>query len=316
MDFDIKNRQIAVVIPAYKVQQQIESVIKSIPSFITDIIVVNDASPDQTQTIVEKLAANDSRIHLVSHKVNKGVGGAMVSGFKKALERNNDIVVKMDGDGQMNSKYLLDLITPILENKADYTKGNRFYDFVALRQMPAVRRFGNTALGFLTKIATGYWNVFDPTNGYLAIRAEKLKQLRLENIAKTYYFETSMLSNLYLVNARVLDIPLPAVYQDEKSNLSIRKTILEFPPRLFKDFLKRILLRYFLYDFSMVSVYLLIGIPMLLFGLVFGVVKWIDYASKAVAAPAGTVVLPTLCVLLGIQFLISAIHIDIQSVPK
>jgi glycosyltransferase involved in cell wall biosynthesis len=307
---------ITVVIPAFCVEKEIDTVLQSIPSFVNSIVVVNDASTDQTESVIRQAMQHDERIFLVCHAVNRGVGGAMISGFQKALTLPTDIVVKLDGDGQMDPAFLNNLIAPLLNNQADYAKGNRFYDFVALRKMPFIRRFGNTILGFLSKTATGYWNLFDPTNGYLAIRAEKLKQLNLANIASSYYFETSMLANLYLINARIVDVPIPAVYKGEISNLKISRVLWEFPFRLLKDFLKRIFLRYFLYDFSMVSVYIIIGVPMLLFGIIFGTIKWIDYAQRAVQAPTGTVILPMMCVLLGIQFLLSAIHIDIQSMPK
>ncbi|MFC2029085.1 glycosyltransferase family 2 protein, partial [Chloroflexota bacterium] len=211
---------------------------------------------------------------------------------------------------------LPDLLYPIIEDKADYSKGNRFLDFVALRQMPALRKLGNTVLGFLSKVSTGYWNIFDPTNGYFAIHIRKLRSLDLDKIDRSYYFEISMLANLYHVHARVVDVPIPAIYRDETSNLSIMNVLISFPPRLLRDFMKRMTLKYFLYDFSMASLYMLAGIPMVLFGAVFGVIKWVDYASRSLPAPTGTVILPMMCILLGIQFLLSAIHIDIQSMPK
>ncbi len=307
---------IAVIIPAYCVAKEIEGVLLSMPAFVDHIIVVNDGSPDQTAAIVEKRRKQDERIVLLSHPVNQGVGSAMLTGFQQALALQADLIVKVDGDGQMDLAFLPHLISPLLRNQADYAKGNRFYDFVALRKMPFIRQFGNTILGFLTKTATGYWNIFDPTNGYIAIRAETLNQLNLHTIARTYYFETSMLANLYLVNARVVDVPIAAIYRDETSNLKISRVVFEFPLRLLKDFLKRILLKYFLYDFSMASVYILTGLPMLLFGVIFGIVKWVEYARQALAAPTGTVILPVMCILLGIQFLLAAIHIDIQSTPK
>lgn len=312
----LESQHITVVIPAFCVEKEIESVLYSIPPFVKSIIVVNDASLDKTESIIQKVKLQDERVDLVSHPINQGVGGAMITGFKKAVDSGADIVIKLDGDGQMDPSFLITLITPLLNNQADYAKGNRFYDFVALRKMPFIRKLGNTILGFLTKTATGYWNIFDPTNGYIAIRAEKLKQLNLANIAASYYFETSMLANLYLINARVVDVPIPAVYKGEDSHLKISKVIFEFPPRLLRDFLKRIFLRYFLYDFSMVSVYITIGVPMLLFGIIFGAIKWIDFAQRAVEAPTGTVVLPMMCVLLGFQLILSAIHLDIQSMPK
>jgi hypothetical protein len=182
--------------------------------------------------------------------------------------------------------------------------------------MPLIRRTGNLGLSFLTKAATGYWNCFDPTNGYFAIRAEILEQLPLERIDQRYFFETSMLANLYLLDAFILDVPLPARYRGERSSMSIGRVLVEFPVKLFATLLRRLLLRYFLFDFSMVSVYLLTGIPLILFGLIFGSVKWIQYLQLGVPAPTGTVILPTLALILGIQILLSAIELDMNAAPK
>jgi dolichol-phosphate mannosyltransferase len=307
---------VAVVIPAYRVEQEIEKVILSLPTSVEYIIVVDDASPDRTAEIVELLFKEEPRLMLIRHERNQGVGGAMVSGFRKALDLGAQIVVKVDGDGQMDPKYIQDLISPLIHGIADYSKGNRFRDFVALRQMPIVRRFGNIALGFLTKAATGYWNIFDPTNGYFAIRTDVLAQLSLERIARTYFFETSMLAELYLIGAYVIEIPMPALYGKQSSSLVIHRVLFEFPFRLAFTFLRRMVLKYFLYDFSMVSIYLLSGVPLFLFGFIFGLAKWIKYATLMIPAPTGTVILPMMCVLLGIQFLLSAIQIDLQSIPR
>ncbi|MBK8620138.1 MAG: glycosyltransferase family 2 protein [Anaerolineales bacterium] len=307
---------IATVIPAYRVEQNIESVLQDLPAYIKHIIVVDDASPDSTSDLVTAAAKKDSRITLIHHTENLGVGGAMISGFRKALELGAQIVVKIDGDGQMDPAHIPALITPLILGKADYVKGNRFRDFQSLLQMPFVRRIGNLGLSFLTKAATGYWSIFDPTNGFFAIRAEVLTQLPLEKIDHRYYFETSMLANLYLIGALVMDIPIPARYRNETSNLSIRRSLFEFPFKLLITFLRRILLRYYIYDFSMMSLYLMIGIPLLLFGGIFGSVKWIEYASQNIPAPTGTVMLPTLSVILGIQILLSAIEIDMNSTPR
>jgi dolichol-phosphate mannosyltransferase len=318
MKFSTDNSlpSLAVVIPAYRVEQEIEKVVRSIPNYVQYIIVVDDSSPDRTTEILDLLTRDEPRLVLVRHDINQGVGGAMVSGFRKAIDLGAQIVIKIDGDGQMDPAYIQDLITPLIQGKADYCKGNRFRDFVALRQMPVIRRFGNIVLGFLTKVATGYWNIFDPTNGYLAIRTDVLAQLPLERIARNYYFETSMLSELYLIDAYVLDVPMPARYGNQPSSLVIYRIMFEFPFRLLITFFRRITLKYFLYDFSMVSIYLLSGIPLFLFGLIFGIIKWIKYASIMVPAPTGTVILPMLCVILGIQFILSAIQIDLQSLPR
>ena len=307
---------IAAVIPAYKVERDLEAVLRGLPPYIKHIVVVDDASPDSSAEIAAEAAKDDRRIVLIRHSKNQGVGGAMVSGFRKALELGAQIAVKLDGDGQMDPKHIPALVAPLIQGKADYVKGNRFRDFQALRKMPFVRRVGNLGLSFLAKAATGYWNIFDPTNGFFAVRAEILRQLPLEQIDRGYFFETSMLANLYLIGALAMDVPIPARYGNETSNLSVRRALLEFPFKLLYTFFRRILLRYYIYDFSMMSLYLLAGIPLLLFGGVFGAVKWIQYASANVPAPTGTVMLPTLSVILGIQILLSAIEIDMNSAPR
>ncbi len=312
----LRKYDIAVVIPCYHVEREIASVLNSLPRYVKHIIVVDDASPDNTAEFVTRSAKKDRRILLVRHEKNLGVGGAVVTGFRKALELGAQIVVKMDGDGQMDPAYLPELLAPLILGEADYAKGNRFRDFQALQKMPLIRRIGNMGLGFLTKAATGYWNLFDPTNGYVAIKTSVLAQLPLDRIDRSYFFETSMLGHLYLLGAVVRDIPMPARYGGEASNLSIRRILLEFPFKLSKTFLRRLILKNLIYDFSMESIYLLAGLPLLLFGLIFGIIKWVDYAARNIPAPTGTVMLPTLSVLLGIQFLIAAIEIDLRSTPK
>ncbi len=314
MKFD--SYDIATIIPAYRVERDIEAVLGGIPDYIKHIIVVDDASPDSTADLVTAAAKKDSRITLIQHRENQGVGGAMVTGFRKAMEFGAQIVVKLDGDGQMDPAFIPALLTPLIHGTADYTKGNRFRDFVSLRKMPFIRRVGNLGLSFLTKAATGYWSIFDPTNGYFAVRTEVLAQLSLDQIEKRYFFETSMLANLYLINAFIMDIPIPARYGNETSNLSVRRALFEFPVKLFKTFMHRILLKYYIYDFSIMSLYIIIGIPLLSFGLLFGTIKWIEYASRDIPAPTGTVMLPTLSVILGIQIMLSAIEIDINSTPR
>jgi glycosyltransferase involved in cell wall biosynthesis len=314
-NIDLRRYAIAAVIPCYRVEGEIEQVITNLPRYLKYIIAVDDASPDRTSEIIRKFAENDSRICLIRHEENQGVGGSMSTGFRKALELGAQIIVKVDGDGQMDTAYLPELLTPLIEARADYTKGNRFRDFHALQTMPLIRRLGNMALTFLTKAATGYWNLFDPTNGFVAIRSHVLAQLPLDQIDRRFFFETSMLASLYLIGAVVRDVPIPARYQGEGSNLSIRRTLLEFPFKLLKILFRRLILRNLIYDFSMASIYIFTGIPLLLFGLIFGSSRWLYYASRSIPAPTGTVILPTLSVILGIQFMIAAIEIDLRSVP-
>lgn len=307
---------IVAVVPAYRVEKEIESVLRSMPDFVKKIIVVNDASPDGTGALVEKLAIADNRVIQVNHEVNQGVGGAMITGFQKALELHAQVVVKVDGDGQMDPHDMPGLLAPLIRGEADYTKGNRFRDFQALSQMPLLRRFGNMFLSFLAKAATGYWNCFDPTNGYVAIRGDVLAQLPMHRIDRTYFFETSMLARLYLLGALVRDVPMRAHYGDESSSLAIRKVVKEFPRRLMTCFCKRIILKKFIYDLTMESFYLLSGLPMLLAGVLYGGYNWILYARSRVGAPTGTVVISAMLIILGFQILLAAVNLDLQSVPR
>ena len=311
----LRRARIVVIIPAYNVEAHIDSVIRSIPRYVTRIIVVDDCSVDRTSDVVEAAAQSDPRVLLVRHEVNKGVGGAMVTGFARALELRAQVAVKIDGDGQMSTRYLPSLVLPLIRGDADYTKGNRFRDFTALRHMPALRRAGNLGLSFLTKAATGYWNCFDPTNGYLAIRVDALTQLPLGSLHRRYFFETSMLSQLYLIGAVVKDIPMPAIYGDERSNLSVAKATFEFPSRLLVCLCRRVILKSFIYDFTLQTLYLILGLPMLLAGALYGLVNWIHYAHIDQPAPNGTVVISAMLLILGFQLVLSAISMDLQSVP-
>ncbi len=307
---------IAVVIPSYKVEKSIERVVSKIPDFIKFVIIVDDCSPDNLASVVKEKLAHDSRVIYVKNPQNMGVGGATVTGFKKAVSLGAEYVVKMDGDDQMDSKFLPDLLTPLIQDRADFSKGNRFHDFSSLKKMPFVRRMGNLGLSFLTKAATGYWNCFDPTNGYVAVKSSVLRKLKLDELSNRYYFETSLLAALYYEQVRIKDVPMPAIYGDEESNLSVTKVLFEFPPKLLRTYIKRILFKYFIYDFSIASIYLLFGLPMLIFGIFFGGYNWYYYASQNITAPTGTVMISVLNIILGIQFLMQAIQYDINQAPK
>lgn len=307
------DAKITVVIPCYKVEALIESTLASLPTWIDYLVLVNDCSPDKSLKILERLALNDRRITVLSNAVNKGVGGAMKTGFVHSLQTDTDIIVKMDGDGQMHPDYLPTLLQPLCNREAEFSKGNRFNDFEALKRMPASRRVGNLGLSFLIKAASGYWEVFDPSNGYLAMTKETLSRIVIANLADRYFFESSLLIELYYTGARIQDIPMPAIYGEEVSNLSVTRTLFGFPPKLMKAFLKRIVLSYFIYDFSITSIYMMAGLPLFLYGLIYGIVKWIHFASLDVAAPTGTVMLAVLPFILGFQMLLSAIQHDIDS---
>jgi glycosyltransferase involved in cell wall biosynthesis len=312
---DVSSGTVALVVPAYNVENELPAVLTDIPTGVQHVIVVDDGSTDGTSRVIDRYAADDDRIVKLGHPKNRGVGAAMQTGFKKALELEADFVVKVDGDGQMPLESLPSLLRPLQSGAASFAKGNRFRDFGALRSMPLLRRIGNAALSFLAKAATGYWNTFDPTNGYFAMRRQLLAKLPLDSLDTGYFFEISLLSELYFLNAEICEVPMPARYGSETSNLSIVKTLIEFPPKLIGRLVRRLVLKYFLYDFSMVSVYLLVGMPMLLFGLVFGSVNWVYYSQRGITAPTGTVMLATLPVIVGVQVVLAAIGEDLRSAP-
>ena len=310
------DAHVAAVVPAYHVARELVDVLRPMPALFTTIIVVDDASTDDTAAVAERYSEIDPRIIVIRHEQNRGVGGAMITGFKRALEAGADVVVKIDGDGQMPLWLVPQLVQPLIDGTADYTKGNRFRDFQAIRTMPMARRVGNVALSFLAKAATGYWQCFDPTNGFVAIRADVLSQLPLHKIDPTYFFETSMLSHLYLLGAVVKEVPMPARYAGETSSLSIGRVILQFPGRLISSLLRRLTLKNFVNDFNLESFHLGVGLPLLLAGLLYGGYHWWWYSSRSVAAPVGTVVLSALLITLGVQLLISAVNLDLQAIPR
>ena len=307
---------VAAVVPAYNVSAELPEVLRQMPMIFRTIIVVDDASRDDTALVAERYAQLDQRIVVLRHEHNQGVGGAMITGFTKALETGADIIVKIDGDGQMPLWLVPQLIQPLIDGTADYTKGNRFRDFKAVRAMPSVRRIGNVILSFLSKAATGYWHCFDPNNGFLAIRADVLSQLPLAKIDCSYFFETSMLSHLYVLGAVVQEVPMPARYVGETSSLSITRVVRQFPGKLIWSLLRRLVLKNFVYDFNLESFHILAGLPLLLTGMLYGGYHWWWYASRNLAAPTGTVVLSALLITIGMQLLISAVNLDLQSIPR
>lgn len=309
-----KNRRIGLVIPAYNVVHHIEDVVKTLPQFVDRVVLVDDCGTDGTTQLLEML--EDARTVVVRHSVNQGVGGAMVSGFTRALQEDVDIVVKMDGDGQMDPTYLPLLLDPIIEQQYSYAKGNRFLNNRALEAMPALRLIGNYGLTFLTKLASGYWHVFDPQNGYLAIHADTLQQMDLDHLAKRYFFENDMLVHLNILGARIKDVSIPARYGDEQSSMRMSEICLTFPRYLFGRFWYRVYQKHILRDFSPIAIFWVSGIPLLVWGGVFGAYTWAKSFLTGQVATTGTVMLSVLPFLLGFQLMLQAILLEIAESPK
>ncbi|PXX25959.1 glycosyltransferase family 2 protein [Arenibacter sp. ARW7G5Y1] len=311
------SHKIAVVIPFYNASNEILLVISKLPNYIQDIIIVDDhSSTPLPKSDIENLSPPKATIYFLENPTNLGVGGATKRGFEEAIKIGAEIIIKIDADDQMDLSYLPDLLDPLIANNCDVAKGNRFRDLKALRAMPLVRRIGNLGLSFLIKSATGYWHNFDPTNGFLALKTDVLKKLDFNKLANRYYFETSLLSQLYFEKATVKDIAMPAIYGDEKSHMKIWKMPFVFGARLTNTFVKRIVKEYFLYDFNIGSMYLLFGFPLFMFGLLFGATEWIYYASINTFAPTGTIMIVTLSIILGFQLILQAIQYDIINAPK
>lgn len=307
---DIK---VAMIIPAYKAEDTIQRVVSGVPDFVRWIIIVNDCSPDDTYLAAK--ACEDERVVLVDLDKNRGVGGATLQGYKTACDLGADLFVKMDSDGQMDPAYLAALLIPLLEDEADYTKGNRFVHLRKLEAMPVVRRIGNLGLSFLNKLASGYWSVFDPTNGYTAITRETYLKLDLENIHWRYFFESSMLIELSMQRAVIVDVPIPAHYADEKSSLSVLDSLLRFPILLLRGAFKRILIQYFIRDFSAFALFFSLGSVLFAWGLIFGLMKWYESSRTHTATNTGTVMVAVIPFILGVQFLLQALLLDVQNVP-
>lgn len=309
------NARIAVVIPSYKVTRHILGVIAAIGPEVERIYVVDDRCPDQSGQFVRS-QCSDARVVVLENAINCGVGGAVMAGYRAAIADGMDIMVKIDGDGQMDPALIPDFIGPILAGEADYTKGNRFYDLEQIGAMPPVRLFGNAVLSLLTKLSSGYWHLFDPTNGYTAIHADAARHLPFDKISQRYFFETDMLFRLNTLHAVVADVPMDAVYGDEVSNLKISQIVTEFMAKHARNFIKRLFYNYYLRNMSLASIELPLGLAMILSGLGYGIWHWADSARAGVGTPAGTVMLAALPLLMGVQLVLAFLAYDIASVPR
>lgn len=239
-----------------------------------------------------------------------------MAGYQAAMAEGMDIIVKVDGDGQMDARLIPIVVAPIAAGEADYTKGNRFFNLEKIRTMPKVRLFGNAVLSFMTKLSSGYWDLFDPTNGYTAIHRDVARHLPFKKMSRRYFFETDMLFRLNILRAVVVDIPMDAQYGDEVSSLRVSKLIGTFFFKHIRNFWKRIFYNYYLRDMSLASIQLPLGIVMLVFGVVFGGYHWISSLQTGLPTLAGTVMLSAMPVIIGLQFILAFLAHDISSVPR
>ncbi|UTA56095.1 glycosyltransferase family 2 protein [Lysobacter soli] len=307
--------RVAVVVPSHRVRAHILKVLAGIPGFVERIYVVDDCCPEASGRFVEE-ECRDPRVAVVRNERNLGVGGAVMAGYARAVADGMDIVVKMDGDDQMDSGAMAQLIGPIVRGEADYTKGNRFYDLTQVGRMPPLRIFGNAVLSFMTKLSSGYWDIFDPTNGYTAIHAKVIARLPLRKISRRFFFETDMLFRLNTIRAVVIDVPMDARYGDETSNLRIASVVVDFLAKHVRNTGKRIFYNYFLRDLSLASVELALGLLFVSGGALLGLGFWFNSFRTGVMTGAGSVMLVALPIIIGIQLLLGFLAYDIASVPR
>jgi len=305
--------RVVLVIPAYRAEGSVRSVVDGFRDRVDAVVVVDDASDDGTSEAVRGMGDD---VIVLRHERNQGVGAAMKTGIAEALRRGADIVVKADADGQMDPERLEDLLRPLLAREADVTKGNRWHHGRELEAMPLLRRVGNLALGFLVRASSGAWRVFDPTNGYVAWRREALEAIDLTAAEDGYRFEVGMINALTLQRAVIRDVPMPARYGGAPSHLN---PLVEAPG--FAFFLavatwRRLWLQYFVHDFSAVSLFLVAGDLLTCFGVIFGGLHWYQSIVTGVPATAGTVLLAALPTLLGFNLYLQAMVLDIANVPR
>jgi glycosyltransferase involved in cell wall biosynthesis len=306
---------VAVVIPCYRVSDQILDVLSRIGSEVNRIFVIDDACPDGSGQLVQNQCC-DPRVCVLRHAVNRGVGAAVMTGYAAALAAGALVIVKVDGDGQMEPALIPRFIAPILNGQADYTKGNRFYDLTHIGRMPVIRLIGNAVLSFMAKLSTGYWNLFDTTNGFTAIHAKVARRIAFEKVSERYFFETDILFRLNIIRAVVVDVAMDASYQSEVSNLRIGRVMGEFFFKHMRNFGKRIFYNYFLRDMTAASLELVLGLGALSFGLIFGAIHWLRGISTELPTPLGTIMLAALPTMLGLQLVLAFITFDVANVPR
>jgi glycosyltransferase involved in cell wall biosynthesis len=309
-----KNLRVAVVVPAHNESAHIATVIERMPKLVDHIIVIDDASPDDTYAVA--IAAATKRTEVIRHDTNKGVGGAVVTGHRRALELGADVSVVMAGDDQMDPDYLPSLLDPLADRGYGFAKANRFFSMKSFAGMPRHRVFGNMVLTFMTKISSGYWDLVDPQNGYTAISRSALEAIALDRIAERYDFENDLLIWLNIANVRAVDVPIPAVYGEEVSGMRIHRVAPRLLLTLTLGFWRRVWFKYVLWSFSPIALLMLVGIPLILLGFVVGVWAVAVSAQTPGSVTTGTWLLAVAPFLLGTQLLLQALMLDIQSTPK
>jgi len=309
------GKTVCVIVPAYNEAKKISETLTTIPDWVDRVIAIDDKSKDTTLEEMKKLVSSISKLRIIALPTNSGVGYALATGYKESIAESFDISVVMDGDGQMDPNELDRLVEPITLGQTDMSKGNRFYSSESFRSMPLIRVIGNVALGLLNKIGSGYWSIVDPQNGYIAISNKTLRTLNLDKMVHGYSFQNDFLCKLRLIDARILDVNIPARYLDEVSTLKIVPTSISILRTLSRGFLRRVFIKNFLWSFSISSLAFILALMLGLMSLLSGV--WVIYTSRgSLTQTAGTVTFVALLFLSSLALSLTWLVLDVLSEPK
>jgi glycosyltransferase involved in cell wall biosynthesis len=305
-----EGRTVAVVVPAYNEEALVASTVAGIPAFVDRIIVVDDGSKDAT---AERAQAGDPRVEVIRHEKNLGVGGAIVTGYRRAIAEELEVTCVMAADGQMDPEDLEALVRSVALGECDYAKANRLFTGQAWQLIPRTRYLGNAALSFLTKIASGYWHVADSQSGYTAVNLETLKMLDLERVYRRYGFPNDLLVHLNVWNRRVRDYPSRPIYGvGERSGIRLRRVVPRISWLLAKGFFWRMKEKYVIRDFHPLVLFYMLGLTLFVAGILLGLLETgLRFAGNTI--PFATIVLVALFVISGLQLLLFAMWFDMES---
>ena len=307
-----KRLKVYLVIPAYNEERLIIPTLKSVPKTIDKVIVVNDASKDRTAKLVLGYARKNRKVRLISHEKNRGVGQAIITGYKKSAEEKADVVVVAGGDNQMDFADLPNFLEPFARGEADYVKGNRFL-WRSMKDMPKHRFFGNSTLSLMTKIASGYWKVFDTQDGYTAISRRVIETIDWDKAWKGYGYVSDWLIRFNIYGFRVMDVPRRPVYlkNERQSQIKIGRYISKILPMLLKGFFSRLKQKYIIRDFHPLVFFYIFGMILLPVGLALGL--WLIYHRIFLGdISATTALLSALFVISGLQLLLFGMLFDME----
>lgn len=298
-----KKLSIGVAVPAYNEEKLIEKTLTTMPEFIDHIVVINDHSNDKTLSIIQKLQKKDKRITIIDNSENHGIGYSLTKGLKKAAELGCDRIAVMAGDAQMDPNQLSPMLDNMAKRNLDFIKANRFMHLEALKSMPKYRRIGNIIVTILTKFATGYYSIFDTQNGYVVYSKDVIERMPWNLIGNRYEFENTILIGLSIIDAKIGDFPMPALYGDETSTIKIFSTTMRVLKCLMIGFWQRIYYKYILYSFHPIALFLLTGLTLFTIGIIAGIWLIVAKIITSISPTSGTVMLAVLPIILGIQLL-------------